>query len=286
MGGRRPRPCLRHLPRPDLGPRLPTGHPAQAHRRAGRLPALDLRQPALGREPLGATERVARDRNPLRENRQVLPRRPLLRRHLRLAQGLTGLSPLYALKEAAKAAGAGAAPTPEAILGVLSLMLWALILVVSLKYAILILRADNRGEGGIMAMLALLHSRDAPPSGSRALILVLGLIGAALLYGDGAITPAISVLSAVEGLKVDAPQLAPLIMPITVAILMVLFFIQWKGTTFIGRIFGPVMLVWFTVLSILGLVEIARAPGVLAAANPVYAFNFLLHAPLKVSFAV
>src|SRR3954469_23388077 len=91
MGGRRPRPCLRHLPRPDLGPRLPTGHPAQAHRRAGRLPALDLRQPALGREPLGATERVAGDRNPLRKNRQVLPRRPLLRRHLRLAQGLTGL---------------------------------------------------------------------------------------------------------------------------------------------------------------------------------------------------
>ena len=205
---------------------------------------------------------------------------------LGIVYGDIGTSPLYALKEAAKAAGAGAAPTPAAILGVLSLMLWALILVVSLKYAILILRADNRGEGGIMAMLALLHSRDAPPSGSRALILVLGLIGAALLYGDGAITPAISVLSAVEGLKVDAPQLAPLIMPITVAILMVLFFIQWKGTTFIGRIFGPVMLVWFTVLSILGLVEIARAPGVLAAANPMYAFNFLLHAPLKVSFAV
>src|SRR3982750_1921785 len=91
MGGRRPRPCLRHLPRSDLGPRPPPSHPAKAHRRAGRLPALDLRQPALGREPLGATERVARYRNPLRENRQVLPRRPLLRRHLRLAQGLTGL---------------------------------------------------------------------------------------------------------------------------------------------------------------------------------------------------
>ena len=205
---------------------------------------------------------------------------------LGIVYGDIGTSPLYALKEAAKAAGAGTAPTPAAILGVLSLMLWALILVVSLKYAILILRADNRGEGGIMAMLALLHSRDAPPSGWRALILVLGLIGAALLYGDGAITPAISVLSAVEGLKLDAPQLAPLIMPITVAILMVLFFIQWKGTTFIGRIFGPVMLVWFTVLRILGLVEIARAPGVLAAANPMYAFDFLLHAPLKVSFAV
>src|SRR5215207_6184360 len=205
---------------------------------------------------------------------------------LGIVYGDIGTSPLYALKEAAKAAGAGAPPTPAVILGVLSLMLWALILVVSLKYAILILRADNRGEGGIMAMLALLHSRDAPPSGWRALILMLGLIGAALLYGDGAITPAISVLSAVEGLKVDAPQLTPLIVPITVAILTVLFFIQWKGTTFIGRIFGPVMLVWFTVLSILGLVEIARAPGVLAAANPLYAFNFLLHAPLAISFAV
>src|SRR3954469_4776733 len=97
MGGRRPRPCLRHLPRPDLGPRRPTGHPAQAHRRAGRLPALDLRQPALGREPLGATERVAGDRNPLRENRQVLPQRPLLRRYLRLAQGLPGLSPIWGI---------------------------------------------------------------------------------------------------------------------------------------------------------------------------------------------
>src|SRR4051812_4495669 len=119
-----------------------------------------------------------------------------------------------------------------------------------------------------------------------ALILVLGLIGAALLYGDGAITPAISVLSAVEGLKLDAPQLTPLIVPITVVILTVLFFIQWKGTTFIGRIFGPVMLVWFLVLAILGLSGIARAPGVLAAANPLYALDLLLHAPLRISFGV
>src|SRR3954447_1231029 len=120
---------------------------------------------------------------------------------LGIVYGDIGTSPLYAFKEAAKAASGHAALEPGAVLGVLSLMLWALILVVSLKYAILILRADNRGEGGIMAMLALLHSRDAPPSGWRALILVLGLIGAALLYGDGAITPAISVLSAVEGLN-------------------------------------------------------------------------------------
>ncbi len=139
---------------------------------------------------------------------------------LGIVYGDIGTSPLYALKEAVKAAGAGAAPTAEAILGVLSLMLWALIVVVSLKYAILILRADNRGEGGIMALLALLHSRDAPPRGWRALILVLGPVGAALLYGDGAITPAISVLSAIEGLKVDAPQLAPLVVPLTVAILI------------------------------------------------------------------
>ena len=205
---------------------------------------------------------------------------------LGIVYGDIGTSPLYAFKEAAKAASGHAALEPGAVLGVLSLMLWALILVVSLKYAILILRADNRGEGGIMAMLALLHSRDAPPSGWRALILVLGLIGAALLYGDGAITPAISVLSAVEGLKLDAPQLTPLIVPITVVILTVLFFIQWKGTTFIGRIFGPVMLVWFLVLAILGLSGIARAPGVLAAANPLYALDLLLHAPLRISFGV
>src|SRR3954465_5170554 len=200
--------------------------------------------------------------------------------------GDIGTSPLYALKEAAEAAGAGGAPTPEAVLGALSLILWSLVVVVSLKYAILIMRADNRGEGGIVALLALLNARDAPPRSWRASLLVVGLIGAALLYGDGAITPAISVLSAVEGLKVDAPQLAPLVVPITIVILVILFSVQRKGTSFIGGIFGPVMLLWFAILAVLGLYGIARSPDVLAAASPLYALDFFLHAPPKVSFAV
>src|SRR6201992_669719 len=126
-----------------------------------------------------------------------------------------------------------------------SLILWALVLIISVKYALLILRADNRGEGGGVALLALLSARNAKPGTWRAQLLIVGLIGAALLYGDGAITPAISVLSAIEGLKVDAPTLAPAVMPLTIAILIGLFVVQKRGTAFIGKIFGPVMLVWF-----------------------------------------
>jgi KUP system potassium uptake protein len=205
---------------------------------------------------------------------------------LGIVYGDIGTSPLYALKEAAKAAGGGGTPTPDAILGVLSLMLWSLILIISLKYAILILRADNRGEGGIVALLALLHAREAPPRSWRAYLLILGLIGAALLYGDGAITPAISVLSAIEGLEVDAPHLGPAVLPLTLSILLALFVIQWKGTGFIGGIFGPIMLLWFVVLGILGIGGIARAPSVLAAVSPLYAVSYLLHAAPTVSFAV
>ena len=183
---------------------------------------------------------------------------------LGVVYGDIGTSPLYALKEAAKAAAHGATVTPEAVLGVASLILWALLLIISLKYALLILRADNRGEGGIVALLALLHARHAKPGTWRAHLLVVGLVGAALLYGDGAITPAISVLSAIEGLKVDAPSLAPAVVPVTVAILIGLFMIQKQGTGFIGRIFGPVMLAWFVVLAALGIHGIVKAPAVLA----------------------
>jgi KUP system potassium uptake protein len=178
------------------------------------------------------------------------------------------------------------APTPENVLGVLSLIFWALVVVISIKYLAFVLRADNRGEGGIVALLALLNARDAAPGSWRASLLVVGLIGAALLYGDGAITPAISVLSAVEGLKVDAPMLGPAVLPLTVVILVVLFVVQWRGTGFIGGIFGPVMVAWFAVLALLGLLGIARAPGVLAAVSPTYALFYLLHASPAASFAV
>src|SRR5262245_39872838 len=200
--------------------------------------------------------------------------------------GDIGTVPLYALKEAAKASAPGATPGPEDVLGVVSLIFWALILIISIKYALLILRADNRGEGGIVAMLALLSARNAQPGTWRAQLLVIGLIGAALLYGDGAITPAISVLSAIEGLKVDAPALAPAVVPITIVILVVLFLMRKKGTGFIGQIFGPVMLTWFIVLGLLGIHGIMQVPSLLAALNPLYAFNFLIHQNFHISFAI
>src|SRR5882757_7592398 len=205
---------------------------------------------------------------------------------LGVVYGDIGTSPLYALKEAAKAATHGGPLTHEAILGVVSLILWALILIISVKYALLILRADNRGEGGIVALLALLSARNARPGTWRAQLLIVGLVGAALLYGDGAITPAISVLSALEGLKVDAPSLAPAVVPLTVIILIGLFVMQRKGTGFIGNIFGPVMLAWFLVLALLGIHGIVQAPGVLVAVSPLYAFDFLIHGDFHISFAV
>src|ERR1700710_978572 len=153
--------------------------------------------------------------------------------------GDIGTSPLYALKEAAKAAThhGGGQLTPEVILGVVSLILWALILIISLKYALLILRAHYCGEGGIVALLALLSARNAQPGTWRAQLLIVGLIGAALLYGDGATTPANPVLSALEGLKVDAPSLAPAVVPLTITILIGLFVVQKKGAGFIGGVF-------------------------------------------------
>ena len=182
---------------------------------------------------------------------------------LGVVYGDIGTSPLYALKEAVKAASAGSVPAAASVLGVVSLIIWSLILIVSLKYATLILRAHNRGEGGIVAMLALLHARHAEPGTWRAGVLMLGLLGAALLYGDGVITPAISVLSAIEGLKVDAPQLAPVVMPLTVAVLVCLFAVQRRGTGFIGGIFGPIMLTWFGVIGVLGVMGIVAAPRIL-----------------------
>ena len=199
--------------------------------------------------------------------------------------GDIGTSPLYAFKEAAKAASLGGVVSPAAVLGIVSLIFWSLIVVISIKYAILIMRADNHGEGGILALLALISPRRARQSRRRAIMVTVGLVGAALLYGDGAITPAISVLSAIEGIKVDAPQLAILVVPLTVAILVLLFIIQRMGTSWIGGIFGPVMLVWFLVIGLLGLAGIARAPAILAALSPLPAINFMWSAgPL--AFAV
>jgi len=172
----------------------------------------------------------------------------------------------------------GLTATPANVYGVLSLVVWALILVVSVKYLIFILRADNRGEGGVLALLALIlqqQRRDADKN-IKQLIIVLGLIGAALLYGDGIITPAISVLGAMEGLEVITPKLDVVIVPATLVILLSLFLVQKKGTTKVGRVFGPVMMVWFVSIAALGIYEVALAPRILAAINPWYGFQFFL----------
>ena len=172
----------------------------------------------------------------------------------------------------------GIEPAANNVYGILSMIVWSLIIVVSIKYIIFIMRADNNGEGGILALLALIlqkQRRDAD-SMRRKIIIALGLIGAALLYGDGVITPAISVLSAVEGLEVVAPQSQHLVLPLTVIILAGLFFFQQHGTAKVGRIFGPVMVVWFAVIGFLGLREVMQAPEILAAANPWYGFDFFV----------
>ncbi len=192
--------------------------------------------------------------------------------------GDIGTSPLYALKEAAHAASHGSGLAPDAVFGVLSLILWSLIVIIAIKYCVFILRADNRGEGGIIALLALLGARRTRPGSRRIYLVVLGLVGTALLYADGTITPAISVLSAVEGLSVDAPQFERFIVPITLVILVGLFSIQSMGTGWIGGIFGPFMLLWFVVIGILGIGGIIQAPGVLAAVSPHYALAYIVQA--------
>jgi KUP system potassium uptake protein len=183
--------------------------------------------------------------------------------------GDIGTSPLYALRECF--AGSHAIPVTTAnVLGVLSLIFWSLVVTVSVKYLLFVMRADNGGEGGILALVALVRGRTGP----RAVLISIGLFGAALLYGDGMITPAISVLSAVEGLSVATHTFEPYVVPITVAILIALFFAQHRGTAGVGRIFGPIMIVWFATIAALGLHAIVRNPDVLWAINPWHAVEF------------
>src|SRR4029079_12329744 len=187
--------------------------------------------------------------------------------------GDIGTSPLYALREAVVAAvGADGAPTREAVLGVLSLILWALIVTVTLKYVVILLRADNKGEGGTLALMALAQHALGKSAGP---LVLLGIISGALFYGDAVITPALSVLSAVEGLKIATPAFDPYVVPLTVVILIALFAAQSYGTAKVAALFGPVTLVWFFAIALAGLWHIAADPSVLAAINPLYGLRFL-----------
>ena len=188
---------------------------------------------------------------------------------LGIVYGDIGTSPLYAFK-VALAFGPG--PTLEAVLGILSMIVWSLLIIISVKYIIFVMRADNNGEGGVLALAALLGAKGV----GRLVTVGLALLGAALLYGDGAITPAISVLSALEGLTVATPLFEPYILPVTVAILLALFAIQRHGTQKIGSLFGPVMLCWFLIIGLIGLAHISDHPIVLTALNPWYAVEFAL----------
>lgn len=189
--------------------------------------------------------------------------------------GDIGTSPLYTLKEAF-GPHYGLEATPANVLGVLSLVLWSMLLVVTVKYVVILMRADNRGEGGILALTALVQ-RSLPVAAPLGYTVgILGIFGTALFFGDGVITPAISVLSAVEGLEVAAPELRRFVMPIALVVLALLFAVQKQGTERVGRVFGPLTCVWFLVLAVLGIIEILRFPSVLEAANPVWAVRFFL----------
>lgn len=202
----------------------------------------------------------------------------LLLAALGVVYGDIGTSPLYTIRECFSVGGA--VPTNLDILGVVSLVFWALMLVVTVKYAFFVMQADNRGEGGILALTALVLRTKEVPTKHRTLLATIGLTGAALFYGETGITPAISVLSALEGLEIATPGVTPYIVPIAIIVLMGLFMIQSGGTARVGALFGPVMVIWFTTLAILGLISIIQSPEIIAALDPSYGLNyFYRHGP-------
>jgi KUP system potassium uptake protein len=172
--------------------------------------------------------------------------------------GDIGTSPLYSLKEAFSPAH-GIPLTEQSILGVISLLFWAIVIVVSVKYVMFVMRADNNGEGGVLALMALALRSVDPKKKLAGLLMMLGIFGACMFYGDAVITPAISVISAVEGLSIAAPHLSHLVLPLTIVILTALFWIQRHGTALVGRLFGPIMVIWFVLIGLLGLAHIVRS---------------------------
>src|SRR5436309_4126367 len=193
---------------------------------------------------------------------------------LGVVYGDIGTSPLYAIKHCFSGAASVTAPR---VYGVLALIVWALTIVVTIKYVIVLMRADNRGEGGIFALTVL--ALRATTGRKNRWIMFAGLIGGSLFFGDSVLTPAISVISAVEGLEVKAPELQPFVLPLTLILLVALFVAQRRGTGRVGGFFGPVIIVWFTTLGLLGLAEIVRQPGILKAINPLYGIELILNDP-------
>src|SRR5260370_29085213 len=212
------------------------------------------------------------DNNHAQAHKQPLP--SLAIAAIGVVFGDIGTSPLYALKEAFSPAH-GIALTNDSILGVISLLFWAIVIVVSIKYVLFVMRADNNGEGGVLALMALALRPFDARSGTAGLLMMLGIFGACMFYGDAVITPAISVMSALEGLEIATPHLSHLVLPITCVILVLLFWIQRHGTSIVGRLFGPIMVLWFITIALLGVGHIVRAPGVIAALNPQYAVSFM-----------
>ncbi|KDP88984.1 potassium transporter Kup [Cupriavidus basilensis] len=194
--------------------------------------------------------------------------------------GDIGTSPLYALKECFSSEH-GIPFSDAAVMGIISMLFWAMIIVVSLKYVMFVMRADNDGEGGILALMALALRTAAPRSRMAKLLMMFGIFGACMFYGDAVITPAISVLSAVEGLEIAAPGLSHFVIPITLVILVALFMIQRSGTAAVGKLFGPIMMVWFVALGALGVYHMVHAPGILMAVNPYYGVIFLMEHSLQ-----
>jgi KUP system potassium uptake protein len=189
---------------------------------------------------------------------------------LGVVYGDIGTSPLYALKASLEHFGPGPMQSSD-VLGILSLIFWALMLIVTAKYVLLVMRADNRGEGGILALMVLAQRGCEGPRARRALMMV-GVLGTCLFFGDGVITPAVSVLSAVEGLEIATPQFKPFVLPIAIVVIIGLFALQSRGTGSVGRVFGPIMVLWFVAIAAFGVVQIAHNPGVLAALSPSYGF--------------
>ena len=224
------------------------------------------------------------ENNDVVESKGKSPREWLNKKIILLAVGSIGVvfgdigtSPLYAIKACFHGTHA-INPSMTNVLGVLSLIFWSMIIVVSIKYVTFILRADNRGEGGIFALLGLLTAADKNVSATlKATLIFAGILGAGLLYGDGVITPAISVLSAIEGLEVATKAAAPFVLPLTCVIIVLLFSLQHRGTTQIGKLFGPIMGLWFVSIGVFGIIQIFHQPMVMRAINPVYALEFFVN---------